>query len=299
MGLRIAPDIYSTMLNAVTADQQRLNTDLQQVSTGQSVNQPSDNPAATSAYIENKSESDSIDQFTQNISTVEGSLQTAGSALQSVVNNLNQAIQIGTEGANGTNSTTELQGMAQEVQAIQQTVMSLANTSYQGTYLFGGTDSTTAPYVADASSSSGVSYVGNTGTNTIDVGAGQSVTINQPGSDIFNVSGSDVFQALNDLSTALTTNTNISGALSEVQSAFNTVDAQQGFYGNAVDQLNSITDNLSSEQLSLSTQASNLISADPAQAESNLVQDETTLTAALESFGSISQNTLLNYLKLG
>lgn len=299
MGLRIGPDIFSTMLNAVTADQQQLNTALQQVSTGQSVNQPSDNPAATAAYIENRTESDSVDQYTQNISTVEGGLQTADSALGSVVNSLNQAIQIGTEAANGTNSTSELQGLAQQIQSIQQTVMSLANTSYQGTYLFAGTASTTAPYLTNSSSSSGVSYVGNSGTNSIDVGAGQTVTVNLPGSSIFNVSGSDVFQALHDLSTAISTNTNITGALSELKSAFSAVNAQQGFYGNTLDQLNSINDNLTGEQLNLSTQAGNLIAANPAQAASNLVQDETTLTAALEAFGTISQDTLLNYLKLG
>jgi flagellar hook-associated protein 3 FlgL len=299
MGLRIGADIFSTMLNAVNADQQRLTTALQQLSSGQSVNQPSDNPAATAAYIENKTQSDTIDQFTQNISTVEGVLQTADSALGSVINNLNQAIQLGTEAANGTNSTAELDGLAKQVEAIQQTIMSLANASYQGTYLFAGTDSTAAPYVADSSSSSGVSYVGNSGTNGIDVGAGQTVTTNLPGSSIFNASGSDVFQALHDLSTAIGTNTNITGALSELKSAFNTVNAQQGFYGNTLDQLNSINGNLSDEQLSLSTQASNLIGANTPQVESNLVQDETTLTAALEAFGSISQNTLLNYLKLG
>src|SRR5579863_3948630 len=127
MGLRIAPNLYSTLLAAVTTDRQRLNTDLEQVSTGQSVNSPSDNPAATAALIENKTQSSSIDQFTQSISTVEGSLQTADTTLGSVVNSLEQALSIGTQGANGTNSTAELQGLGQQVQAIQQTVLGLAN----------------------------------------------------------------------------------------------------------------------------------------------------------------------------
>ncbi len=298
MGLRIGPDLYSTMINAVTVDQQRLNTALEQVSTGQSVNQPSDNPAATAAYIVNEAESDSVDQYTQNISTVEGSLQTAETALESVVTNLNQAVTIATAAANGTNSTTELQGYAQQIQAIQQTILNLANTTYQGSYLFGGTETTTAPYVTSTSSSSGVSYVGNTDANQIDVGAGQSVTVNVPGSSIFDASGSDVFQALSDLSTALNTNTNISGALSDVKDALNTVNTQETFYTNTLDQLNTINDNLSEEQVTLSTQAGNLISANQAQAESNLEQDDTSLQAALEAFGSISQDTLFNYLDL-
>lgn len=299
MGLRIAPNLYSTLLAAVSADRQRLNTDLQQVSTGLAVNLPSDNPAATSAYIENRTQSDSIDQYTQSIATVQGSLQTGDTALGSVVNSLQQALTIGTQGANGTNSTAELQGLAQQVQAIQQTVLGLANTSYQGSYLFAGTKSNAPPYVANSLSPSGVSYNGNTGTNSVQVGAGQFVTTNLPGSSIFNGTGSDVFQALHDLSTALSTNTNVKGALGELQSAFNNVNSQRTFYGNTLDQLSSVNTDLTQAQLTLSQQASSLISANPATAASNFSQDENTLTAALTAFGSISQNTLLNYLKLG
>ncbi|MGH9451480.1 MAG: flagellar hook-associated protein FlgL [Terriglobia bacterium] len=299
MGLRIAPDLYSTMLYAVTNDRTRLNTDLQQVSTGQSVNQPSDNPAATSAYIENQAEYANNDQFEQSISTVEGSLQTADATLGSVVNNLNEALSLGVQGANGTNSPSELQAMSQEVQAIQQTVLGLANTAYQGNYLFAGTKVTTAPYAANALSPSGVSYAGNAETSTIQVGPGQSVNANLPGSSIFNGAGADVFQSLQDLSKALASNTNVQGAVSELTSAFNAVNEQRTFYGNTIDQLTSINNNLTQEQLTLTTQNGKLIGADTATAASDLAQDQTTLQAALQAFASISQDTLFTYLKLG
>lgn len=299
MGLRIAPNLYSTLLYAVGNDRERLNTDLQQVSTGIKVNLPSDNPGATSEYIENQSSYAANDQFEHSVSTVEGSLQTADTALGSVISNINQALSLGIEGANGTNSASELQGLAQQVGAIQQTVLGLANTSYQGNYLFAGTNVTAAPYIVNGSSPSGVSYVGNTKTNTIQAGPGQFVQMNLPGATIFNTAGSDVFQALHDLSTALQTNTNIQSAVSELSSAFNTVNAQRTFYGNTLDQLTSINNNLTQEQLTLTTQNGDLIGANSATAASNLAQDETTLQAALQGFGSISQNTLLNYLKLG
>lgn len=298
MGLRIAPNLYNTLLAAVSVDRNRINTDLQQVSTGQALNQPSDNPAGTVALIENKTEAASIDQYTQSISTVQGGLQTADTALGSVVNSLNQALSIGTEGANGTNSTSELQGLAQQVNAIQQTVLGLANTSYQGVYLFAGTKSTATPYASSVLSPSGVAYNGNTGTNNVDVGLGQSVATNVPGSSIFNASGADVFQALHDLSGALSSNTNIPGALNELENAFNNVNSQRTFYGNTLDQLNSVNSDLTQEQLTLTQQLNTIAAANPATAASNLSQDENTLTAALDAFGGVSQNTLLNYLKL-
>lgn len=298
MGLRIAPNLYSTLLYAVTNDRDQLNTDLQDLSTGKSVNQPSDNPAAESAYIENKTQSATNDDFQHSVSTVQGALGTADSALGSIVTSLTQALTLGTEGANGTNSTSDLQALAQQVQSIQSTVLGLANTSYQGNYLFAGTKVTAPPYVANALSPSGVSYAGNNTTTTIQVGPGQFVTTNAPGSTIFNAAGADVFQGLHDLVNALQTNTNIKGALGELTNAFNNLNAQRSFYGNAEDQLTSVNNNLVQEQLTLTTQQQSLIGVDTAKAASMLAQDQTTLQAALQGFGGISQNTLMSYLKL-
>lgn len=298
MGLRIAPDLYSTLLYAVTTDRDQLNTDLQDLSTGKSVNQPSDNPAAEAAYIENQQQAAANDQYQQSISTVQGALGTADTALGSIVSSISQALSIGTEGANGTNSTSDLQALATQVQSIQTTVLGLANTAYQGNYLFGGTNVTAAPYVASGTAPSGVAYDGNTDTNTIQVGPGQFVTTNLPGSTIFNAAGADIFQGLHDLAKALQTNTNIPAALSELTSAYNNLNAQRSFYGNAADQLTAVNDNLSQEQLTLSTQQQNLIGANTATVSADLSQDETTLQAALQGFAAISQNNLLSYLKL-
>jgi len=93
-----------------------LNTALQQVSTGKSVSVPSDNPAAAAAMVQNTIETGDVDQYTQNVSTLQTTVQSASSALSSVVTSLTQAVSLGTEGANGTNSSADLQALAQQVQ---------------------------------------------------------------------------------------------------------------------------------------------------------------------------------------
>ncbi len=297
MGLRIVPDLYSIMLDAVANDRQRLNTAAQQISTGQSVNSPSDNPAATAALIENTAQTDAIDQFQHSISSIQGVLETSDTVLGSVINSLNQAISVGTEGASGTLSQTESQALAQEVQSIQATIQNLANTSYQGNYLFAGTAVSTQPFVTDTASPSGVSYAGNSTVNSLQIGPDQSVSTNLPGSNIFTAAGADVFQALHDLSTALESGGNVATALDEVHAAFNNINTQRTFYGNTLNELSAANNDLTQQQLTLTQQTSNLISADPAKAASDLVQAEYTLDAALSAFGRISQNTLLDYLK--
>lgn len=297
MGIRIVPDLYSMTIDAIETDRQRLNTAMQQISTGQSVNSPSDNPAATAGLIENTAQTNANDQFQQSISSLQGVLQTADTVLGSVITNLTQAISVGTEGANGGLSQTDMQALGQEVESIQSTIQNLANTSYQGSYLFAGTAVSTEPFVSDTGSPSGISYAGNNAANSVQIGQDQSVSTNLPGSAIFTAPGADVFQALHDLSTALENGGDVSSALSEVQTAFNTISSQRTFYGNTLDELSAVNDSLSQQQLTLAQQTSNLISADPAKAASNLVQAEYTLNAALSAFGRISQNTLLDYLK--
>ncbi len=56
---------------------------------------------------------------------------------------------------------SDLNSIAEQVSGIQSQILSLANTSYAGQYIFGGTATGTAPYVADASNPTQIDYVGN------------------------------------------------------------------------------------------------------------------------------------------
>jgi flagellar hook-associated protein 3 FlgL len=64
-----------------------------------------------------------------------------------MVTSLNSAATLGISGANGTVSIANKQAIAAQVQGVLTNVISLANTSYQGIYLFGGTASSTPPFV--------------------------------------------------------------------------------------------------------------------------------------------------------
>jgi len=113
---------------------------------------------------------------------------------------------------------------------------------------------------------------------------------------LFTASGSDVFQALSDLSSALQNNSNISGAEAEVQNAFNYVNGQRTFYGATLSHLTTATTFLNAENVQLSAEDNNLTGADMAAAATQLTQAETALDATLAAGGSISQKSLLDYL---
>jgi flagellar hook-associated protein 3 FlgL len=289
----VTPDIVADMQQSQAA----LNTALQQVATGLSVSVPSDNPAASAAMVQNTIETGNVDQYTKNINIVLASVESASSVLSNVVTALTQAVSLGTEGANGTNSTSDLQSIATQVQGVLSTVVSQANTSVAGAYLFGGTG-TSVPYTADASSPTGYTYNGNTNQTSVAVGDTLSVPVNLPGSQIFSNSSNSVLGTLSSLVTALQSG-NTSGiqtATNSLSSAIALVGEQQAFYSNAESQLNSQETFLQQDTVSLASQATNLVGVDEATAATNLSQAETENSAALAATAKVLPNTLLSYL---
>jgi flagellar hook-associated protein 3 len=147
--MQVTNMVPDTLYN-MQQSQQALSTALQQVSTGLRVNQPSDDPAASANMVVSLAASADVDQYTKNISAVTSQMQTADSALSSVVTSLNSAIALGTSGASGILSTANKQAIATQVQGVLANVVSQANASYQGVYLFGGSE-TTGPPILPAS----------------------------------------------------------------------------------------------------------------------------------------------------
>jgi flagellar hook-associated protein 3 FlgL len=296
--MRVNANMVPNILADLQQSQSTLNLTLQQVATGKSVIVPSDNPSASAQMVGNTVETANVDQYTKNINTVLANVQQAGSVLSSVVTSLTSAVSLGTQGANGTNSAANLASLAQQVQSILSNVVSDANTSVNGVYLFGGTATTTAPYTADSSSSTGYAYNGNQGSNSVAVGDNLNIQVNVPGSQIFSNSSGDVIGALSSLVSALQSgdSAQISTATASISSAIQSVSQQQGFYSNVQGQLNAQESYLQQDTVTLTTQQNNLVGVDEAQAATELSQAETANSAILAAAAKVLPNTLLNYL---
>jgi flagellar hook-associated protein 3 FlgL len=298
VSVRLNPDTTPDLLASIEQAQQNQQTAVQQMSTGRSVNNLSDNPAAAAALVDNDALSSENDQFLSNVSDLQGKLQAADSALSNATSVLTTAITVGTEGANGTMSAADRQALAQQVQGLQQQMLGLANTAYQGVYVFAGTNVTSPPFVANAGAPGGVQYNGNSGVTSVQVGEGQSVQSNVPGNQLFLNSSGNVLGALNDLANALNSGTGIDAANTEVQQAFSELTTQRVSYGNALSQLQSSQNFLNQEQVNLSTQQNQLVGANLTAVIANESQAQVDLQAALTATGQVlNLPSLLSYLK--
>jgi flagellar hook-associated protein 3 FlgL len=177
-------------------------------------------------------------------------------------------------------------------------VLGIANQTYQGSYVFSGTATSTQPFVLDSTQPDGAKYNGNTNVNSIEISSGHTIPINLPGSQIFTNPAGDVLGALNGLITALQTNTGIPAANTNLDQAFTQLTTQRVFYGNTLQQLQSAQTYLNNGKVQLATQANSLVGADLAASITNLEQASTATNAILSATSQIlSTLNLLNYLK--
>ncbi len=296
--MRVNPNYSADMVNLLDQSQQNETNALQELSTGRRVSNPSDDPAAEAAMVAENSRSAAAVQYTANSDSLTEVLNTADSTLNSVVTELQRAVTLGVEGANGAMNQTDLNSIAQEVTGIKDEVLSLANTSYAGQYIFGGTVTGTAPYVANATTGQ-VTYAGNDQQNKVQVGTGLSVAANLPGSSIFSQTSGNVFDALQTMLTALQSGdtTSVASAVTQVSSALDSVNTARVFYGNTVNELTSNESYLSQEQVNIASRENTLVSADTATATTAVTQAEYSRDATVAAAAKMDQVSLLQYLQ--
>jgi flagellin-like hook-associated protein FlgL len=114
---------------------------------------------------------------------------------------------------------------------------------------------------------------------------------------LFSSPGSDVFLAVNDLITALQTNTNIGTAVTAIGVASTYISAQRVFYGNASNQTQSQATYLGTAKLQIAQQQNTLGAVDIATAASNLTQSGIATQATLATISKLTQNNLFDYIK--
>jgi len=297
MAIRLNPDLLPSLLASIQQSKQSETISTQQLASGRSVNQLSDDPVAAAALVQNHGQAAADGQFLQNLSTLQSKYQVADSTLGNVVQALTRALSVGVEGANGTLTAANRQAIAGEVQGLLSQTVSLANASYQGAFLFAGTKVSAQPFTLDTTTNT-VTYNGNSATTSVQLSDGNSINANLPGDQLFQNGSGSVTGALQDLYSALTTGTNIPASVTEVQNALNQVNQQRVFYGNNLNQISLSESFLNQDKLNLSQQENGLVGADPATVATNFAQAQVANQATLNATARVlGLPTLLDFLK--
>lgn len=297
--MRVNPQYLNNVVGALdqtTATQQQLT---QEMSSGNAVQQLSDNPAAVGQNVLLSTAISAADQYQQTSSSAQGMLQVTDSTLGSVVTQLTQALSLATQGNNGTLNASNEQAVATQLTGIRDEVLSLANTSYLGQYLFSGSVNS-APFTLNSGTTPAtVTYNGDSTVNSVTTPDGQSIALNVPGDQIFTASGSSALGALNQLISDYSSN-NITAAqndINQLSKALNNVSQQRVLLDNSLTRLTATAGYAQTESTQLQSNQTTLMQADMAQVATQLKNSETQQSALMQMYSALGNNSLFNVIQ--
>jgi flagellar hook-associated protein 3 FlgL len=299
--MRVDPNYISNLAAALNQSTQQENTLTSELSSGLRVASLSDGPVAVAQSTLLGSSIAKDDTFVQTASNETSRMQVTDSTLGEVVTQITSALSTAVSGNNGTLNASNLATIAQTLSGIRDQVLSLANTSYQGQYLFGGSQGSTPPFTLDTSTNPATAiYNGDSNVQYVATPSGQNIQINLPGSAVFGAAGSGVLGALNQLisdfsggatSAALTADT---GALT---TALGQLSSQRSTLDSALSRLQSTSTYTQTEESQLKVAQSNLVSADPAAVATQLSQAEVQHQALLSVISALGSSNLFSLMK--
>jgi flagellar hook-associated protein 3 len=136
----------ATFLADLTATENRITQLNKQITSTVRVSQASDDPAAIASILATQSDIDRTTQTQTNLQQVATVASSADGALSSAASLLDQLRSLAAQGANSSATAATRATLGEQVKAIEEQLVSIANTQVQGRYIFGGDDPNTQPY---------------------------------------------------------------------------------------------------------------------------------------------------------
>ena len=270
----------------------KLNQLYQQTSTGLKVEKASDDPAVVRSIVNCRSDMVFEQRYIDNCQTIQDSLSTAETYIDSIVDLLDRAKEIAVAGVNGSLSGDDLTTYSSEVSQLQEELLDLANSKVDGSYIFAGYNDQEIPFSGEP-----VVYNGTGDHKLLEVSPGITMARNVTGEELF-LDPTDLFAVLENLEAALLTGdgTQISDQLSDIEAAAAQVRSRQSEIGNNNARLDDIMAMHENVVLLVQERLSRYQDADLAEVLSEVSKMELSLQATMQVAARVSSLNLFDYL---
>ncbi|GAA0817786.1 flagellar hook-associated protein FlgL [Spirilliplanes yamanashiensis] len=285
--------ISTTSLNNLQRSLGRNATIQEQMSSGKVINRPSDSPTGTVQALQLRSENRALQQYSTNANDGMAWLDLANTALESTSNQVNRVRDLVLQGiSTGSASDTSPAALAAEVDALRQSLVGVANTSYLGRPIFGGNTAGEAAYDATGA------YLGDAGKVMRTVGDGDPVQVNLTGPEAFGTGADNLFNVLASISDKMKNDPAALGdelkRLDSVAISVKTSLSQVGARYNRVESMKNAADN---RIVTLNSQLSAVEDIDLPATIMEMQLQQTAYQAALSATAKVIQPSLVDFLR--
>ncbi|HPO13199.1 MAG TPA: flagellar hook-associated protein FlgL [Candidatus Hydrogenedentes bacterium] len=296
--------MVSRVLRNLSLQNRRILDLQEQLSTGQSVNRPSDNPMAARRAINAQNVLAQNTQYLTNISTIGPYLTETETSISTVEDFRQRAYELTLQGLSDTNGQTQRDQIALEINSILEDVITQGNYVSNGRYIFAGTRTATKPFTATrnaAGESTAVAFEGNTETFEIEICTGTRVTVNQSGEDVFlQTTGTSVniFETLINIRDHLRAGdtASLQSDLEDLVQSQDQLMVAVAKIGATQSRIESVEGNLRDINTQMEKVISDNIDADFADVVVNLNSQSNAFQASLSAAARVIQPSLLDFL---
>jgi flagellar hook-associated protein 3 FlgL len=288
-----------TDINSALTQLERSSNEL---SSGRSILEPSDNPYGASRAIDLQSQLDGLGSYTKSAQDGISWTGAASGAMANMSQLLQRARELLVQSTNGVYNPGDRTNIATEIDQLAETIKQDANTQYAGQYVFSGTAIATPPYPPGESDT----YQGDQGSVTRAIGPGASVAVN---TNVSTLLGNGPAAADGKLLDVLATiSQHLRGGTPEDLSALGSTDLKgldgsietltqlQAGAGSVTEQLQAALSQIEGLQITIAQTLSSTEDVDFAKASIDYSNRQAAYEAALRAGANIVQESLLNFL---
>ncbi|OXM14132.1 flagellar hook-associated protein FlgL [Paenibacillus herberti] len=304
MALRVTQGMmHAQLMSNLNTNLNRMATQQDQISTGRKINKASDDPVGITYGLRYRSDLSSNTQYQDNVASAQSWLDFNDSQLNQATAVMQRLTELTTQGSTGTNTTNSLDAINKEIAELKNQMLDIANSSFNGKYVFAGQRFDQKPYDTNAAGFDAKAVTADGAAVTYAISESITLNVNLQAESVFGAADAagatdNVFSIFDRLNTALsTTNYSAVGAeLDNIKSRMNKIVSARAENGARTNRAELMDNRLKDLNVSLTSLQSKTEDADVEKLFLDSTVSQNVYQASLSVGAKIIMPSLVSFL---
>lgn len=294
--------LISNMMLSLSTNLSRTQKYQNQLATGKKISLPSDDPIVASKSLKLRTDVAEIQQYRRNTDDATSWMDITEATMGQITNVLHRLREITNQAANGTNTDDDVAKITAESKQLKEQLIHLANATYAGRYVFSGYKTDKPLMDQDGNFNIDVT---NAEKIKFEIGIGDNIDVNVPGSDLFN-GGADAaagtkgtfMTTVDQVITAMENNDKdaLTSLLGNLESTMDNLLRVRAGLGARMNRVELTSDRLDDDNVNFTKLMSKNEDIDIAESIMNLMNEENVYRASLATGARVIQQSLVDFL---
>ncbi len=294
--------LMNNMMLSLSGNLNQTQKYMNQLASGKKISLPSDDPIVASKALKLRTDVAEISQYKRNTDDATAWMDITEATMGQMTDVVQRMKEIANQAANGTNTSDDLLKIKEEAAQLKTQLISLGNATYAGRYIFSGFK-TDKPLLNDDGTFN--VDIANGEQIKFEIGIGDKININVPGSDLFNegITGtagakSSFVQTFDDVINAMESDdkSELSSLLGDLDDELGNVLRVRAGLGARMNRVDLTADRLDEDNVNFTKLMSKNEDVDIAEAIINLQNESNVYQASLATGAKVIQPSLVDFL---